>query len=347
MKKVLVIVSALVLSVSFIPFSRIFAASLTTGSVSLSDSRINIASVTYSILFSGVSLSPIKCIKVQFSDAATAGAKPAGMTITSLALSGTSNYVPTPASWTPSNNNTTGVSSITFATGETPASASARTVVLTAITNGSTAGTAYFLQFSTYNNIDCSTSPVDSATIAYIYTNGQTVSATVDPTLSFTVAGVASAQTVNGATTTITTTSTTIPLGTLSVGSNSIGAQDLSVGTNANGGYTVTARYTGQLSNGTYSMTNHTGTNASPTTFSAAGTESFGYTTADTTLGTGTAGRFSGNKWGQFSTSNLEVIYSAAAVSETTRFGYQAGIASITPAGSYTTTVIFTATPIY
>lgn len=349
--KKLIVVTVLSLLIFQLPIVKTDVEALTTGSASLSDSTPNTATVTYTLTFSGVTLSLIRCIKVQFSDAVTGGSKPSGMNITSLALSASSNYVPTPASWTPSNNNTSGVSSITFATGATPASASARTVILTTITNGSTAGTAYFVQFSTYNNTDCVTGPIDNGVVAYTYTAGQTVTASVDPTLTFTIAGVASAQTVNGATANITTTTTTIPFGTLSTGTNRIGAQDLTVSTNAGGGYTVTTRYTGTLANGSGgTVVDWTGSNASPTTFSAAGTSAFGYTTNDAALGTGTANRFTssgGNKWAAFTTSPLEVAYNSGSVSETTRVGYQAGISTLTPAGSYTTTIIFTVTPIY
>lgn len=321
------------------------AATLTTGSVSLSDSRISVAS-TYTITFSNVSVSPIKCIKAQFSDAATAGAKPAGMTLTGATFTG--NYVPTSASWTSTPNNGTGAELITFATGETPASASARTVILSGMTNGSTINTVYYLQFSTYNNTDCTSSPVDSAVIAFIYTSGQIVTGIVDPTLSFSIAGVASGQTVNGATANITTTATTVPFGTITSTVNKIAAQDMIIATNAGGGYTLTTQYSGTFTNGTGgNITDWTGTNVAPTVFSAAGTSAFGYTTNDFTLGTGTTGRFNANKWAGFTTSALEVGYNAAAISETIRVGYQAGISSVTPAGAYTTTVTFTVTPIY
>ena len=347
-----VIIGALAMGDPSWMLPKAYAAGLTNGFVSLSDSRISQASVTYTIEFDNVTTSPIKCIQAAFKDAATGGNKPTGMTITSLALSGTSDYIPTPASWTPSNNDTTGVSSITFATGETPASAADRTLVLTTITNGSTAETGYFLQFSTYNNVDCATSPVDSATIMFIWTNGQAVSLTVDPSLSFTITSRSSATSVNGATTTVTTTSTTVPFGVVTSSSNAIAAQRLTVSTNAQGGYTVYTRYTGVLTSlSADTITDHTGTNASPTTFSAAGTESFGYTTTDSTLGTGTADRFTssgGNKWAAFTTGNLEVAYDAGPVSaQTTDVGYQVGIAGATEAGSYTSTVIYTATPTY
>lgn len=347
-KKILVCLAVTGLLLASVPIIKIEAASLTAGSVTLSDSRVNATTVTYTINFSSVTTSAIQCIRVKFSDAATAGSKPTGMTITGTALGGSSNYIPTPASWTATPNNTTGVVDITFATGETPASGTARTVILTGITNGSVAGTAYFLQFSTYADDDCTTGPVDNATIAYIYTDGQTVTASIDPTLTFSVAGVASGQSVNGSTTNVTTTSTTVPFGTITAATNKIAAQDLTIATNASGGYTVTIRYTGTFTNGTGgNITDHTGTNASPTAFSAAGTSSFGYTTADASLGTGTAGRFGGGNWAGFTTSPLEVVYSAAAASETVRVGFQAGVSGTTPAGAYTTTVIYTATPIY
>jgi hypothetical protein len=323
------------------------SATLTGGSVTLSDSRPSNASTSNTIDFYNVTTSAIKCINVAFKDAATGGSKPTGMTITGAALSGSSDYIPTPGSWSVSNNNTTGVSSITFATGETPASASDRTVILTGITNGSTTATTYYVQFATYNNTDCSSSPVDSGTIAFIYTDGQAVSATVDPSLSFSISAVSSSQSVNGATTTDASTTTTIPFGTLSASANQIVAHDLVVGTNAQNGYTVTIKSTGALSSGSHDMADHSGSNASPSTFSAAGTEAFGYTTEDTTLGTGTAGRFGSGNWAAFTTSPLEVAYSAAAASETTRTGYQVGIASTTQAGSYSTTVVYTATPTY
>jgi hypothetical protein len=323
------------------------AATLTTGSILLSDSRPLQASVTYTLKYSGITLSPIQCIKMQFSDTSTGTSKPAGMVITNAVLSGTSNYIPTPASWTVANNNTNGTTQITYATGETPGSGTNGTIVLTGITNGSTVATTYFVQFSTYSNVNCSTGLVDSSTIAYIFTDGQIVNATIDPTLTFSIAGVTTAQAVNGATTTVETTSTTVPFGTLSSGANSIAAHDLVVGTNANSGYTVTVKYTGALASSSYSLIDFAGTNVAPTTFSAAGTEAFGYTTNDATLGTGAAGRFATDKWAGFTTSPLEVAYNGGPVAHTIRVGYQVGISAATAAGSYSTTIVYVATPTY
>lgn len=339
--------------VALLPFSPlsslvpgVSAATLTSGSASISDSRPSTASTSYTMTFSNATLSSTKCIQVIFSNASTGGSVPTGMVTSGVTLSGTSTYMPTPASWAAASS-VAGTVKVTFATGETPASASNRTLVLGGITNGSVADTAYFAQFSTYGNTDCSSSPLDSGVATFIYTSGQAVSMTVDPTIAFTVNSVASLQSVNGATTTVATTGTTIPFATVTSSANAIAAHDLTVTTNAGAGYTVYARYVAAPTNGSHPITDWTGTNAAPTTFSAAGTESFGYTTGSTTLA-GSASRFSSNKWAGFTTANLEVAHASAAVSSsTTRIGYQVGISGTTPAGSYTGTVVLTATPSY
>jgi len=347
--------TAVSLSLGLMPFaptfSHVSAASLTGSKVAISDSRPSIASTSYDIEFDNVTTSAIKCIKVEFDTAADGtGGKPSGLDITSAALSGTSDFIPTPASWSVSNNNTTGISSITFATGETPAGATDRNVILTTITNGSVAETGYYVIFNTYNNVDCASSGVDSGIGTFIYATGQSVSLTVDPTIAFNVQAVASAQSVNSATTTVTSTDGTIPFGTVTSGALGIAAHDATVTTNAGSGYTVYIRYTAKPTSGANDIDDHTGTNASPTTL-AAGTEAFAYTTNDAVLGTGTAARFTTAppKWAAFTTSNAEVAYSAAAVSsETTRIGYAVGVSGTTPAGTYgTSTVILTATPAY
>lgn len=331
----------------------VYAATLTTGSVSLSDPRPSQSS-RYVMTFSNVSTTQINCIAMVFStNASGATAAPSGFSATAATLdtSASTNYVPNPSGWSataPQAN----VLWLTYSSGTSPASASTRTVAISGITNGSTAETGYFLRFATYQSTNCTSNPIDSQTIMFIYTNGQSVSLTVDPSLSFSVAAVNSGQSVNNAATTVTTTTTSIPFGTVSSAANAVAAQDLTVGTNASGGFTVYTRYTGTLASGAGpTITDHTGTNASPSTFPAAGTEAFGYTTEDSTLGTGTTDRFTssgGNKYAGFSTSNAEIAYNNAPTSSlVTRVGFKAGVAASTEAGTYTTTVIYTATPTY
>ena len=134
---------------------NVYAATLTTGSLSMDDPRPSTTGVQYDIDFSNVTTSAIQCVKVVFSDAASGGSVPTGMDTTSAALDATTDYIPTPGSWSV-NATTNGTLDITYGTGETPASSSNRTIVLTSIDNGSTAETTYYVQFSTYNNTDCS-----------------------------------------------------------------------------------------------------------------------------------------------------------------------------------------------
>jgi len=324
------------------------AASLTNANVSISDSRPSTAAVSYTVDMSNITLSTIKCIQLVFSSAATGGTVPTGMSTTSGAYNAAgSDFVPDAQTWV-ADVTLNGTVKLTQATGEIPGSATSGTVLLTGITNGSTAETGYFIQFSTYNNVNCSSSPVDSGVTTFIFTTGQAVSLTVDPALAFTIDLLAGSQLVNGVTTTVASTDGTIPFGTVTASANSIAAHSLTVTTNAGSGYTVYTRYTQAPTNGSHPIVDWTGSNATPTTFSAAGTEAFGYTTNSTSL-SGTAARFGSAKFAAFTTTNSEVARSTAAVSsENTKVAYQVGIAGTTPAGTYNnSTVIFTATPAY
>ena len=345
---------AFVLGVLFIPSLNIHAASLSSSSVGLSDPRPNAGSSNYTFTGSGVTIGApgtIKCIKLLFSDTATGSAVPAGMSTTGGGVTFdtvNTNYVPTPASWALTHT-VNGTITLTNAAGEIPASAATRKVVINGITNASTADTKYWLKISTFNNVDCATSPVDNASTLFILTNGSTLSLTVDDTLTFTVNAVLAGQLCNGATSTAASTATTIPFGTVTSASNAIVCQDLQAATNATNGYTISARYTAAPTNAlAQTIASHTGTNVAPTAFSAPGTESYGYTTNDATLGTGTPGRFVPNFWAGMTTSNAEIAYEAAGVNTTTyRIGHQVGVSLVTRPGTYTTTVIYTCTPIY
>jgi len=150
--KITLPVVGLILALVYFFYSTVgvSAAALTGGSLTLSDSQPSATSVSYTLEFDNVTTSAIKCIRVEFDTAADgSGSKPTGMTITGVALGGSSSYIPTPGNWSPSADNGTGVIQITYATGETPASSSDRTVILTGITNGSTAGTGYYALLNT------------------------------------------------------------------------------------------------------------------------------------------------------------------------------------------------------
>jgi hypothetical protein len=332
-----------------IPNLNVRAASLTNASVAVGDPRPNAVSVNYTFTASGVTSTTIRCIRMVYADTATGSTVPASMSTAGATLDTTNtNFIPTPGSWT-LNKPANGTLTLTNAAGETPASASTRRISMNAITNSSIADTRLYLRVNTYTNTDCATGPVDNTMVLFILTNGSTLTLSVDPTLTFTVNSVAAGQTCNGATSTQPSTSTTIPFGTVSTASNSIVCQDLTAATNATNGYTIYTRYTAAPTNSlANTIASTSGSNAAPGAFPGAGNEAYGYTTNDFSLGTGTAGRFNSNLWAAMTTSNSEVAYEAAGVNSTTyRVGHQVGVSNLTRPGTYTTTVIYTCTPVY
>jgi hypothetical protein len=326
------------------------AATLTSASASLSDPRPN-GTANYTFTGSSVQLAHIRCVKLLFSDTATGTTVPSGMN-TQTSTQGASNYSPSIGTFTV-NHPVNGTVTLTNATGDTVTSASARTIVLNGITNASTADTKYWLKFNTYDNTDCASSPVDNATVLFILTNGSTLTLTVDQTLSFTVNAVGATQGCDGTTTTAASTATTIPFGTVTSAANAVVCQDLQAATNATNGYTIFARYTAKPTNAlSQTIADHTGTNAAPTAFTAPGTEGYGYTTNDSTLAgvNPTANRFTSPSqgWAAMTTTNAEVAFEAAGVTTTTyRIGHQVGVSLTTMPGTYSTTVIYTCTPVY
>ncbi len=337
------IIFAIVLAI--LPLTNVHAAALTSASLRLGDSRPS-QTGQYTLSSSGFSTgTTIGCIELDMGTASDGTGSVTGLdtsasTFVSQSITGS-------GTWTVSNTQSA-AHKLRLLNG-TPVvpQAGAQTAVWGAVVNGSTVDTGYFGKVTTYTDNTCAT-PVDTTTVEFIYTTGQSVSVSVDPSLTFSVAGTASSTACNGATSNVTTTSSTF--GTVTSSTNKIAVQNLTVTTNASSGYTTYVRYTAPPTSGSNTIADHSGTNASPTAFSAAGTAAFGYTTNDATLGTGTANRFTSTPdvWAAYTTSNAEVAYSATgASSQTTCVGHEVGISGTTPAGSYTTTVVYTATPVY
>lgn len=92
-----------------------------------------------------------------------------------------------------------------------------------------------------------SATPVDATTTRVAHIESVRVTATVDPTISFSIAGIASGQTRCGVTTDVTTTATSVPFGGMALNTFKTLAQDLTVSTNASGGYVVTSSENDQL----------------------------------------------------------------------------------------------------
>lgn len=342
-KITLLVVATTVFGLGFLfaAISGVFAAALSGGSATLSDSSPSTASVSYTIDFDNVTQSSTKCIQIVFSDAATGGSAPVGIGTTAAAVDAASDYITGVSGWAV-DATTNGTVKITDGTGGTPSNSTDRTIVLTGITNGSTVDIAYFVQFNTYDDEACS-SGIDTGTVSFIYTTGQAVSLTVNPSISFAIFAVAIGQSVNGAAVTVLSTTATIPFSTVTINANAIAAHTLTVNTNAGSGYFVYVKYTDKpIYNIVNDIDDHGGDHTTPTTMSAA-TEAFGYTTEDTDYS-----QFQTNKYAAFTTTNAEIAKSTAAVSnEQTKVGYEVGVAGNTIAGAYQTTVVLTCTPMY
>lgn len=101
-------------------------------------------------------------------------------------------------------------------------------------------------QFAAGTNPNSAT-PVDATTARVALIEAVRVTATVDPTISFSIAGVTSGTSTCGVNTDVTTTATSVPFGGMSLNSFKTLAQNLTVSTNASGGYVVTTSENDQL----------------------------------------------------------------------------------------------------
>jgi hypothetical protein len=175
--------------------------------------------------------------------------------------------------------------------------------------------------------------------------------ATVDSNITFAIGGVASGQTIEGATTDISTSSTVAAFGELPFNQVREGASSLTVTTNAASGYTVTVAQTGNLISTSATVFPYvSGTNASPITWpNSLTTGAYGYHTSDAVLGTGTTSRFSAdNTFAQFDGTAREVAYNAGPVtSEVTHMLYSIEVGFAQEAGSYSHTITYIATGVF
>ncbi len=193
-----------------------------------------------------------------------------------------------------------------------------------------------------------------------------TVTASVATNLTFTISGVASGQAnANGdaGTTSITTTATTIPWGTLSTGVTSTARQDLAVSTNARNGFTVTLIQDQDLTAGNGAIidafqnailtapqtwTSPSGTLDVDTTY---GHE--GITSEDSSLSTGDTFGTALYR-GMSSSTPVEVFFhtgpanGSTANKGATKIGFQIEITALQEAGTdYTQNITYVATPIF
>lgn len=185
---------------------------------------------------------------------------------------------------------------------------------------------------------------IDTETEYSITASATTAGASIS--VSFT--GINSGVTTEGQTTDITSTSTTVPFGTLVIDTPKVAAQTITVSTNAVNGYTTTIQQDTNLIQQTGADIDPVaGTNASPAVFPAVVTTgAFGYHTSDATLCSGTTTRFTAdNTYAAATTTALEVACSATPVSnEDTTIVYKIQVSASQEAGTYQNNITYITT---
>lgn len=335
----------------YFPFNA-SAAAITTSSVIMNTPVASAPSSSHAVTFTFPSTTSIQCIQVKFATSVAMSTPATTMTSgSSFTFAGTSGL--TQGSWT-NYGTTNGTLEVYFATGQTP-SANPITITWSGVTNTSLA--TEYAQITTYatqasSGTTCS-SPVDTSNImALVTTPGLAASISVDPTLSFTVGNYGSAVNGSGDSGPVTTTSTTIPYGTVAGGATAWGSQTLTISTNAAHGYNLYTRYAAALTDANAdTIRNQACTSSDCTVYTNAlafdgstSQSSFAYTADDANVPFGTGP----TKWLGFTTTNTKIASTTVPInSDITHIEAKLQVSNTQAPGTYSTTLTYTAAPSY
>ncbi len=244
-----------------------YGAPLTEGQVSLSDSRSTLSS-SYTITAKLASTNDIKGIRLRWRIApSNTSAVPTSLATNSSTVTTATVGANNIAAWTYTAT-TTGEVTLTNATGITGlAAGNVISIALGGLSNNDATVTggnqcdavaeseSCYVVLETFTSDTTLTAPnlIDSTVMSYTVLSPITVTATVDPSLTLTVGGVAGTTAIQtndsnagcvGAAD-VTTTATSIPLGNIRVNTAKCAQQSLAVATNAQFGYSVYAKFIG------------------------------------------------------------------------------------------------------
>lgn len=351
-KSLSIVLSILLIAVAYAVYftPQAHAGLLTSSSVQLSDPRGGQSSVTYKVGYTFSSTSSIQCIQVKFGAASDLSSAPTGMTSgSSFTLSGGGL---TQGNWT-NYGSTNGTLEIYYATGEAP-TATAITINFAGVHNP-TANAPFYAQITTYSTesstgATCSGVVDQSNVMAITTTEGVATTVTVDPTISFSVAG--SSGAVNGGPTAdAITTASSMAFGSVSAGGSATSAaQLLTVSTNAAHGYTIYIRNT-QLLTDSNSDTIAAQTCASSDCSTVANAQAFSGSSSVSSFGfttNSTNDAITSNNWVGLTTSNVQIDHSTApANAATVSVEYKLQLKNTQQPGTYSNVVTYTATPTY
>ncbi len=184
------------------------------------------------------------------------------------------------------------------------------------------------------------------------------MTASVDPRLTFSVNGTSSGTTVNGTTTNVATTASTIDYGIIPIDTAKVAAQDLTISTNARNGFNVTVQTDSEFksANGaTIDAFRYEGASSTPAAWAAPASilnndrtwGQIGITTSDLT---NTIPSIAADQWvGNFIENPVTVFSQASSTrNQTATVGFQVQISDLQEAATdYQTNVIYVATPVF
>lgn len=318
--------------VTFASFSPLASAAQVTNRTLTIGSSVASANTSYAFTFTVPSATVVK--SASFTACTTASGTcttPSGFSISSSTLASQPTGLGSASGWT-ANTATAGSLRILNASNATAPSGS-QSVTFNTVTNQSAANSTFFVRITTYSD-SAWTTPIDTGTVAASTAGQITVTASIDESVTFTLAAA------------------TVPLGALTTSSTGVGTSSMTASTNANSGYSVTVNGT-TLTSGS----NTIAALASPTA-STMNTAQFGINLmANTTpsvgvaaSGTGTGVAAAGyNTANQFKFVSGDTVASATAPTNSNTFttSYIANINGAAAAGSYATQLTYIATANY
>lgn len=351
--------------------SSAYAAQVTNAKDTLSDSRPNPITSTHTFNFThptgGSSLQEVQFFYcTQPSGTCTVPTNLVTTATTKGTVVGLTN-----ANWTLLNTTNGQVRFQDTAGGENPGASAVMTFPVQSVTNhtigdcnaagNSSTDTCYVRITSCTNRSSCSSTKVDEGIISYTVVAAVTVTARVDPTFTFVVNSVGSSTVNNSITTSVASTFSTLPFSNLTAGTPKYAAHKLNVTTNTQGGYTVSAKMSTQMT-GVYTANNIDPFAPTVGGFAwsspAAWTEPTGSTPNDNTgwIGANTTdtdvtgwNSSPGGKFGPISSTANTVMQSSSSDNGATAIYVTYAIEANTfqPADTYTGTLIYNALPTY
>jgi hypothetical protein len=304
------------------------AAQITGRSVTLGSSVAS-ANTTYSFAFTVPSATVLQ--SAEFAACTTASgacSTPAGFSASGSSLTSQPTNLGDASGWTV-NTGTAGSLRLSKS-GNVAAPTGSQTVSFSGVVNPSATNATFFLRMTTYSDAAWTTA-VDTGTVASSTAGQITVTASVDETLTFTLA------------------SATVPLGSLTTSATGSGVSSMTASTNAINGYSITVAGT-TLTSGANTITALASPTASSTNAKQFGINLMGNSTP--AVGSAVSGSGSGVPAAGYNTADLfkfvsgDTVASATAPTNSNTFttSYIANIDGVTPPGNYSTVLTYVAT---